>query len=163
MRKFVGMLKDPKCNGADLANEASRMCNVLRLDTEKTVTEVREDNESSEIFLNQIALPWVIKLNEMAQSEKYDDRNEMSVTIGAAFYRVASQLEYLPCRLTAWSKDFVEGMSREHRTIQQTFSGIVFLYLAKELEERGTLPKVDEFMSLEGFPYGLWREGLPLI
>ena len=163
MRKFIEMLKNSECNGADLANEASRICNVLCLSTEKIVSEIRESSEASNVFLNFIALPWIGKLYEMEQKGLYDGRNEIAVKTGAALYKTSVQLDFVSCKPTDLNNDFVLAMSREHRTIQQSFSGIVFQYLAKSLEEKGMLAKVDGFMSLEGFPYGVWREGLPLI
>ena len=93
----------------------------------------------------------------------YDARNEMAIKIGAALYKTLVQLDFISCKPADRSKDFVAGMSREHRTIQQSFSGIVFLYLTKVLAGKGMLADADELMSLEGFPYGVWREELSLI
>lgn len=163
MRKFVEMLKEPECNGADLVNEASRMCSVLCLGTERIMDEIKENTETSDVFQDRIALPWIMQLYEMAQDRMYDARNEMAIKIGAALYKTLVQLDFISCKPADRSKDFVAGMSREHRTIQQSFSGIVFLYLAKVLDGKGMLAEADELMSLEGFPYGVWREELPLI
>lgn len=145
-----------------LCNEISDMVNTLSFKPEKFVEAVLTDSLSRETFL-QIALLWIDK---MSNTKEFDKRNEYSIEVSKkiaelenvksaiAFYRKMFTDENLKdfnfSKCTSVDSFFktavrvrcpipvivVEYMSREHRTIQQTFSSLVFYFLLKSGGER---------------------------
>lgn len=124
----------------------------------REIAEALFDSKKASITMDHIAAAWVAVLNGQYKQEAYDDRNAYSTKIGqqlyklpdiAAFIRKNGCAEYAPYMrdkkktLTCYHTGMyvADYMSREHRTLQQTFSEIVFLYLKQKF------PKLDKTLG----------------
>ena len=124
-----------------------------------------EDGRTKRKFTN-LCLLWVYKLNYLAEvdTQRYDGRNKYSVDTGNLLYhevkeyidsmftdkelnsvkkyRLNSKDEYYKDTDVNFEESFVQYMSLCHRTLQQTFSGIVFHWLVNLPEDLSSIYQV---------------------
>lgn len=150
---FVQKLAEENVDGTELATLAGSMVNSNAIQKQPNA---RKNFE-------KIALSWIHELYDMKLRDAYDGRNEFSVRIGAVLYNflpiVAPRFKY---ELSPIGMQFSAKFSREHRTLQQSFSSIVFSFLSKQLTTKEA-ESVDNYMSGYGYPDGCWRRRLPFI
>ena len=161
-KMFVQKLSEENANGTELSTLAGSMVNTFGLDVEGISNAIQDQPTARKNFA-KIALSWIHELYDMKLHDAYDGRNEFSVWIGAVLYNclpiVAPRFKY---ELSPVGMEFSVKFSREHRTLQQSFSSIVFRFLSKQLtdEEEKT---IDDYMGSYGYPDGCWRKRLPFI
>lgn len=142
-------------DGKDLSRSMSDFVNSFSFD-KKGFLEYIEESEDKNKILNVLLL-WLIKLEYLKDKKFFDLRNEYSVNIGTEIANLLhDKVVYVSdyCNyegviseenLKPIDKEvvFVEEMGKTHRTLQQSFSGIVFeaLLLFPEIK--------DELISLE--------------
>lgn len=74
----------------------------------------------------KLAHKWVKKLAEQNEHGYYDGRNEYSVHIGAIINRYPLFTSFTTVADDEWMDAVVEIISKDHRTLQQTFSAMIF-------------------------------------
>jgi hypothetical protein len=138
-KEMVLTLKEEK-NPSKLARIMQDFVNKLIVDIDGFVEALKKEEESVKIRFATISLLWVKKLNFYKKEEWYDLRNEYSVeTCEKIQHLLGNDLEsFMPDyqgfideeqEIENFEILFVEEMGRAHRTLQQTFSGIVFKWL----------------------------------
>lgn len=146
---------DPK----GVAAAAGYLVNSFSIDRHGFVGCINQYYPLAKQNFTEMAVAWVHELYDMKLCSEYDGRNEFAVFIGAdlddCLARFAPGINY---RLTKFGRAFAEQFRREHRTLQQSFSSIVFLFLSSLLTAE-ELRSVDESMSHGRY----WRESLPMI
>lgn len=134
-----------------LAYEATELVNSLTVDTESIAKTILQDRGIAGTFL-PFAYAWVEKLSKMYIANQFDARNRYSCLVGyklmadngiAKLAKGSSGMSVLNA--------FCELMSREHRTLQQQFSSVVFYFICQNLIEDACW-QPDSFESL-GLPY----------
>lgn len=121
-----------------LATKMSDFLNTLTPDYEGFINEIQKDQEGKEIF-TKVCIGWLKMLHIQKEQDKYDARNEYSVILGDKLYnKYSREIEYFisDIKYDEFSVfDFVDEMSRKHRTLQQAFSELVFrfLYCTKDI------------------------------
>lgn len=80
-----------------------------------------------------ICLLWCLKLSELYSKGYYDDRNKQSCMVSQEV--VWNYRSSFPDKTKFdFENQFVDEMARTHRTLQQNFSGIVFLWFKMEAD-----------------------------
>lgn len=99
--------------------------------------------------------------SELLDAMVYDGRNEEAVMIGDL---LADGLAvYAPSVLAVtpeWSRVFANSFSREHRTLQQSFSCVAYRFLSRLMQPK-ELEAMDAYMQTNN--QNNWRYRLPLI
>ena len=126
-------------------------------------------NEETKNYFTEVSMLWVLKLSWFKEKNWFDGRNEYSVNTGAIIKDALSdEIAELKFKYDGHlSEDeysdesseygepvpyelmLIERISRGHRTLQQSFSGLVFEFLSN-IEEFNT--KIKE-KATEGFYY----------
>ena len=130
-------------NGEKAAMDISDFVNSFTFDGKGFITEIEKREDTK--YLN-IAYLWLFMLHIQNVLNMYDERNEYSVKIGDKLFsilhdEISDMIKngFTENSLKAeYDKEdssqellFVKKMSREHRTLQQSFSGLVFEGLTK--------------------------------
>lgn len=121
--------------GEILYKELSNFLNALNFKFKDLADGISKTDIAKAYFV-EICEEWICYLEFLYQNKSYDARNEESVDKGHILYS-NSQLNKNVCsfnNLEEKSIEFLDNyvlykMSREHRTIQQSFSKLVFYYL----------------------------------
>lgn len=141
---FINLENHEQINGHKLADEFDDYVNSLSCDNEAAVNAMLKA-ENVEYYKN-LSIAWIKKLHEMYNNRLYDGRNEYACKLGNAIYNAMA--EYMSYTEDISVNDFVTTMSRNHRTLQQSFSSIVFLFLSKIYEkELGTIEEMQRFIK----------------
>lgn len=136
---FLETLDEEKTK--NLLKNLSDFLNNFSFKVEPVVDEISKDSFSSGYFYETCVL-WTAYLYRCFKEKKFDFRNEESVKRGKIIYEETGldtglYLEKVSDLEDLKDEDFlperiVYHMSREHRTIQQTFSKMVFYFLANK-------------------------------
>lgn len=112
----------------ELANTESAMVNNFSFHKDEVAHAIAVDENAKHNFL-ALASAWVKKLSDMYDADCYDDRNQLSCLTG---YCLAYNLSYQKKRIPdiPGTNSFTERIARDHRTLQQTFSALVFCFIA---------------------------------
>lgn len=149
-------------DGEKLANEMSDFVNSFSFDLDGFLEGVNEQEKKQKIL--DVFFLWIKHQPPVERKGFYDARNEYSVQTANKLQEVfRKEIEEVSERLgynTEWeitSEDtkevaFVKKMGREHRTLQQSFSKIVFRSLLLFPELEGGLQNLEE---------GFWK--MPMI
>lgn len=139
---FINLENYEQINGRKLAGEFDDYVNSLSCDNEAAVnTMLKAENVE---YYKRLSIAWIKKLHEMYTNRLYDGRNEYACKLGNTIYN--EMTEHINYTEDISVNDFVTTMSRNHRTLQQSFSSIVFLFLSKIYEkELGTIDEMQYF------------------
>ena len=115
-----------------------------------------EASEACRLKVYEICGSWLEVLKEQYRNHRYDERNRYSAMIGNILADVIPDISDpdSPVR-----KYLSEPMSREHRTLQQTFSGLLFLVIRSMSKGRDTkllawrCPRFHTEEDAERYPY----------
>lgn len=155
---FVNKLCDP--DGKKLADAAGNLVNSLLIDVEEIISGIMESPTATENF-RELCCAWCLKQSELLDAQAFDGRNEGAVKVGDL---LADALPiYAPSVLAitpAWTRVWSNAFSREHRTLQQSFSCVVYRFLSRLMLPQ-ELKAMDAYMMDAG--YEDWRYRLSLI
>ena len=140
---FINLENYEQINGRKLADEFDDYVNSLSCDNEAAVN-IMLKAENVEYY-KKLSIAWIKELHEMYTNQLYDGRNEYACKLGNAIYNAMTvYMEYTEGNASV--NNFVAIMSRNHRTLQQSFSSIIFLFLSKIYEkELGTVEEMQYF------------------
>lgn len=134
MEKIVNLLStklkgetrlEEKYIAVQLQKLFSNHVNNFLFDPKQIHDEICKNNTARENF-ELIAENWIQMLAKQKSCCMFDGRNEYACMIGEKLNPFLARKE-IPTTIQLFS----EEMSREHRTLQQSFSSLVFLYIAK--------------------------------
>lgn len=143
-KEMVVTFKEEK-NPSKLARIMEDFVNNFLVDIDGFVEALKQEEESVKIRFSTICLLWVKKLNFYKKEDWFDLRNQYSVeTCEKIQHILGNDLELFIPEYKGYIDEeqeienfeilFVEEMGKAHRTLQQTFSGIVFKWL-KDMHE----------------------------
>jgi hypothetical protein len=142
-KEMVLTFKEEK-NPSKLARIMENFVNNFLVDIDGFVEALKQEEESVKIRFSTICLLWVKKLNFYKKEDWFDLRNQYSVeTCEKIQHILGNDLESFIPEYKGYIDEeqeieneienfeilFVEEMGKAHRTLQQTFSGIVFRWL----------------------------------
>ena len=115
-----------------------------------------EASETCRMKVYEICGSWMEVLKEQYRHQRYDERNRYSAMIGNILSDVIPNITDPgdPVR-----KYLTDPMSREHRTLQQTFSGLLFLVIRSMAKGKDTKllawrrPRFRTEEDAERYPY----------
>lgn len=118
--------------------DMSMACNTYGLDIKGFLELVRQDPQSVKVWTG-ICWYWVSSLSRRYGIKGFDQRNEQSCYTGYLLQQTVDE-KYEP--LTELARDdfitvFISHMAYDHRTIQQSFSSLVFAWLDFLTREKG--------------------------
>lgn len=148
-------------NVETLVSTFENFVNNFIVDTKKFNESLKNEEEAVKVRFATISLLWIKKCNYLYLQDFYDLRNEYSVKIASEIYNLlGDKLKDFYPEYEGYNKEdlksyaekredakngvkpspqsfevlFVELMARSHRTLQQTFSGMIFnwLYIMSE-------------------------------
>lgn len=128
MKKHAEILKSLRMKkGDDLFKSVDGVINNVCFTPYALVSDILSDEDTNRSF-GKIATHW---LKTQSENEYFDARNQYSVETA----KNITSSENLNNALTpvtdddTWVKEFCDKMNKNHRTLQQTFSSVVFYYL----------------------------------
>lgn len=133
--------------GEELAEKVEDFVNNYTFDQSGFVEEIKTREDKEKIL--PILLFWILKLKIINDCKRYDLRNEYSVIIGKKIYKILhNEINDMYNKTSKSIREgvcFIEAMSKAHRTLQQSFSGLIFesLLCFPELKEK-LLIELDE-------------------
>lgn len=139
--KIVGEKYQDLCE-RNVFNDLSMVLNSFSFVYKDIYEEIVSSDNSRKVFEN-IAYALLFKMSEFYNSGRYDGRNEYACFTATKLVRTYMVLENGEYNRTndknAWSKAdsfigdiFAFNFASEHRTLQQTFSKLVFYFLYKQ-------------------------------
>lgn len=147
VKGIVRAFKNTSLPGGLVADVVSDMTNTMTFRGEGFAESMRDASDEVKALFTDISLLWLMKLNYFNDIKYFDSRNEFSVEMAVELWKVfkdtpvvgtASQeiIEYTQSQSNVlldsdldFRAGFVIYFSMEHRTLQQTFSGLVFNWL----------------------------------
>lgn len=181
MNKEIIDILETGCVAGDEFNESldrkkverlvSLFCNEVNSFSYKTkdiADELAEDRYVKNIFL-EMCESYVISLHLSFINRFYDDRNRIAVERGNRLYHLGIsnsgltegiEKEIKSCRPINLPSYFAALMSREHRTLQQSFSSIVF-YMLYTYGRQTLRKEIDKAIKRNELYSDFWR--MPLI
>lgn len=146
-------------NPKDVAIEFYYYCNQQPTDINGLLTLIEGSDEDFKTFWHEICLLWIAKCHKYLKNDYFDERNAQSVKIGDNLYdilfdevqSVCNKYDYdgwelfssnykYKYEVDAYENPipfiviFVESMGRQHRTIHQTFSKIIYWYFGRNYD-----------------------------
>ena len=106
----------------------SDICNNLFYNFRELVTRLSE-NEKAKENMEALSAEWVRVLHKQREEHRYDARNEYSVSVGEELYSMHQSEPWM--KENPIFREIAGEMGFQHRTIQQTFSGLIFEFLNK--------------------------------
>ena len=157
--KLVDMLSsNSEINPEELCLIISDVVNSFIRPSKELIEKICENPKASS-RMSQISWYWIKAVNMYYENEIYDDRNHFSCERCNQIYHSPTGNNYINEYTPAYNEDDFNYsiksllgkripeylvslcMCREHRTLQQTFTGLVFTYLTKTSEEFRTMTK----------------------
>jgi len=125
--------------------------NNLLIQYEKMVKEIQENQEISQKF-KILATQWIASAaQDYEEKWNYDGRNEYSCMICSKFmetcFMKCSMAPELETDDMKTAKKVVKQMAGMHRTLKQSFSGLIFRYLVAEVESDHVLEEAVTYMN----------------
>ena len=128
-KDFSMMTKDEvRDNTKNAVSLLSDICNNLFYNFRELVTRLSE-NEKAKENMEALSAEWVRVLHKQREEHRYDARNEYSVSIGEELYDLYQSVPWM--KGNPIFREIAGEMGFQHRTIQQTFSGLIFEFLNK--------------------------------
>lgn len=136
-------------NGSMVAGTVSDFVNSYSFDSAGFVKEMIAQPKKTQILFTNTCFVWIDKLSRLLKEDRYDERNKYSVETADKIKKLLGEkLEKITAKYKGYNLSgycdeklpfelmFTESMSREHKTLQQSFSSIVFRWLIvlKDLE-----------------------------
>lgn len=124
------------------AEQMDDFTNNMSADVEGFIEAMKKASEEVKTRFSTISLLWIKKMTKLHEGEWYDLRNEYSAETSVEISNLLGEsltafhpeydgyVERYDKKNSSFVIKFVEEKSRTHRTLQQTFSGIVFRWLA---------------------------------
>lgn len=128
-------------NPATSADQMDRFTNNMSADIEGFIEAMKKAPEEVKTRFSTISLLWIKKMTKLHEGDWYDLRNEYSAKtsveisnlLGDSLATFHPKYEGYVDRYSeedfSFEVDFVEEKARTHRTLQQTFTGMVFQWL----------------------------------
>ena len=134
----------------------SAACNTYGLDRKAFLELMAAQKPKIRKIWTDICWHWVKYLSRAYSDDRYDKRNEQSCYTGRHLYSASvyggdEPLPDLP--RDNFIRDFIAEMAYDHRTIQQSFSSLVFAwlnYLAEVKGEQKSKRAVKEIKKMRG-------------
>jgi hypothetical protein len=132
-------------NPISLAEKMDNFVNNFTADLDGFVDALKKEDESLKVRFATISLFWIKKMNKYLEQDWFDLRNQYSIETSDKIRKILGEsLENFHPEYTGYldpyyreeeedqpfEVEFVEKMARTHRTLQQTFSGLVFHWLS---------------------------------
>ena len=128
-KDFSMMTKDEvRDNTKNAVSLLSDICNNLFYNFRELVTRLSE-NEKAKENMEALSAEWVRVLHKQREEHRYDARNEYSVSVGEELYSMHQSEPWM--KENPIFREIAGEMGFQHRTIQQTFSGLIFEFLNK--------------------------------
>ena len=131
-KKMIDILSDPMADGKDIANAISMAMNSFIIHSDELIKALQE-NEKANAIMDMISWNWIkVKADDFSDNN-YDGRNEIAVR---KCYEINSEIKEgcITKPSTKREMTILLILTREHRTIQQSLTGFIFLYLRKTSE-----------------------------
>lgn len=133
--ELIEIIKE--CDGVKIAREFDNYVNSLNYKPENFVFGLKRSDYKSKYEFTLLSLGWLSELEYLYANNIYDERNKYSVELG---YDLNQEIcEMYDIDNIEYVKEFTFEMSMVHRTLMQSFSSMVFLWLKEiintELEE----------------------------
>lgn len=143
-KEMVVIFKEEQ-NPIALAEKMDDFVNNFTADLDGFVKALKEEDESLKVRFATISLCWIKKMNKYLEQDWYDLRNKYSIETSDKIRKIlGEELDTFYPKYNGYldsyyreeeedqpfEVDFVEKMARTHRTLQQTFSGMVFHWLS---------------------------------
>jgi len=137
------------------AHEAmSVACNTYRLDRQAFIELIISQNPKIKKVWMDICRHWIKYLHRAYSNNSYDDRNKQSCYIGYNLYNLLCIGEVIPdLPRESVIRTYIGGMAHSHKTIQQSFSSLIFVwfnYLSDEKGDRKAKKIVKEIKKTHG-------------
>jgi len=135
----------------EIAAAVDKDMNNLLIRYNEMLQEIQENPEVSQKF-KILAIQWIASgAQDYTEKWRYDGRNEYSCMICSKLMETC----FMECSLapefenddTEMAKKAVNQMARMHRTLKQSFSGLVFQYLVAEAESDHVLDEAVKYMN----------------
>jgi hypothetical protein len=129
----------------DFVESATDLVNNFSFEADKTDAAILNDEVLCGAF-RPIVMMWIRTLAELYDKGWYDGRNEFSCQIGKKVISTAVGKKVVECGVVKPDinpifNEIENKMSRQHRTLQQSFSALCFHFLYNSISEK------DEFIS----------------
>jgi len=116
-------------------------CNTYGLETETFLDLMKNQKPKVKKLWTMICWHWITRLARNHMDEEFDERNKQACYTGYRIYQSSIYMEEPLAVLfdEGFVPVFIRKMARDHRTIQQSFSTLVFAwldYLATEKKAR---------------------------
>lgn len=146
---IINALEKINFPGGLIADIVSDLTNTMTYRGDNFADAMTDADEDIQSTFTDISLLWLRKLNDFNTQGYYDGRNEDSVKTAVKLWKILKDIpiegnamkEIDECTSSQssvkgdWELDFRAGFviyfSMEHRTLQQTFSGLVFDWIGK--------------------------------
>ena len=123
------MTKDEvRDNTKNAVSLLSDICNNLFYNFRELVTRLSE-NEKAKENMEALSAEWIRVLHKQREEHRYDARNEYSVSVGEELYSMHQSEPWM--KENPIFREIAGEMGFQHRTIQQTFSGLIYEFLNK--------------------------------
>lgn len=145
-KNMVDQLKEHSYNPKELSNEISLAMNSFFIETDEMIQEITVD-KNAKAHMDEISWYWIrIAAENFKEQYTYDDRNEASYETCFQLYNCKTGKKHMDKLLPDFDTRYLSRyelpdlkggyqvvikMQRDHRTIQQTFTGFIFSYLTK--------------------------------
>ena len=128
-KDFSMMTKDEvRDNTKNAVSLLSDICNNLFYNFRELVTRLSE-NEKAKENMEALSAEWIRVLHKQREEHRYDARNEYSVSVGEELYSMHQSEPWM--KENPIFREIAGEMGFQHRTIQQTFSGLIYEFLNK--------------------------------
>lgn len=122
-KKFLEMLNDDNIDKEKAASIISNMINAFVINTFDISCAI-ECDENLKKNMDTLSRAWILSEAECYLADHYDGRNEIACKL-CQDYKEANEIDD---ENGIWTK-VAERFTREHRTLQQSFTRFVFKYL----------------------------------
>ena len=136
-QQFVDLLKERPVDRKLLCKTASFFLNAFGIHMDEMAAEIEAD-AGAKALMDEISWHWINRAEIQSRVRwNYDDRNRLSYEICQNLCNTLSgeKIPTLASDEKCVGYELAVYMSREHRTIQQSFTGFVFTYLTATNED----------------------------
>lgn len=142
-KRFIEILKQTKIDCREAVSAISNMINSFVINTFDIVSEIRND-EKAKKNMDTLSNAWIYSCAECFLTNRYDYRNEIACKL-CLEYKMANHIDIND---GIWI-NIANSMTKEHRTLQQSFTRFVFKYL--ELTDENFYEKMKK-AGYDGIP-----------
>ena len=114
-------------NARTLQEKLSLMCNSFSPNYDNFISAIPEEEKQP------LVLAWIRKCGENWRKNLFDGRNELACKTCAGLLDLLNSERFEAVPVTDFAKEVAELESREHRTLQQTFTGLILRLFRTEM------------------------------